>query len=449
MARGVSSIPAGAVLALAFLALMHTPVFASDVAVPDNGCTATLTEVAALPTEGNSGFEAWVEGEDIRLIAANLWDGINPLMESGSWIYNVSGDKDGVLTVNKLQRIPTTGATQAKYIPGPNGRDMLMINNYMKCGGKEEATARERPPCGPTSVYVPDGPGWADYKSLRTVGPTKSEYIYVGGGALWISVVENFMDQVSLWQFQRQDNNFDRRASMRVHAASDAVPTLVDDTLYFTVASKQSEKGSNNSACVLFALVDGSLMQVGALPAFGTSDLETIKFKGEDWLFVANERTEATVMINSHVYKFDKTGWAAFQDIPTTGARGGHFFIVGEDLWLGVANFGDMKHGKVESKSSLWRLNKEDQKFERMVEVDSFGATNWRHFTIKGHHFLALANQGHLTAKKYQTSYIYRLDTTCGGGDGSTPTRAQPMEEPLPPVPPAPEALPETPKSEL
>ena len=64
---------------------------------------------------------------------------------------------------------------------------------------------------------------------------------------------------------------------------------------------------------------------------------------------MANGRGSLSDLTNlGPIYRFNKETklFTWFQNIPTDGARGGHFFEKDGELWLAVANFGDINTGK-------------------------------------------------------------------------------------------------------
>ena len=169
------------------------------------------------------------------------------MMIAMSAMYNVSLLEDGQLLVKKMQRLDTMGAVDVHYVRYDGGVELLIMNNYVKCGGEKESlanregplllraqfarnalcpTSRVAPPlthnlkpalppesqschalpqpqtptadgCGPTALYIPAGAIWDEFKALRTFGPTKTQ-AFRAGGSLFLTIAEMFADEVSL-----------------------------------------------------------------------------------------------------------------------------------------------------------------------------------------------------------------------------------------------------------
>ena len=141
------------------------------------------------------------------------------------------------------------------------------------------------------------------------------------------------------------------------------------------VAGPQTEEAST----MVFSLENGTFTQHQAFRTMGTADIDFMAtVDGNVFMFVAEERNSSQATeIMSRIMVWDKElrQFAVFQDIPTDGAKHGKFFMKGNDIWLAVSNYGDMKKGRVEAKSKIYKFVFESQRFVEQAEIDTFGAS--------------------------------------------------------------------------
>ena len=134
-----------------------------------------------------------------------------------------------------------------------------------------------------------------------------------------------------------------------------------------------------------------------------------------------------------HIYSCDVCSLQAFfwsnltnkfvhlQSIPTDGAHAAELFEMDGNLYLAIANFGDPQAKRYSAMSSIWQwresiiggtmnceLTHKDispmcrsavhlpGQFHQIYSVNTFGATDWEHFTFKNFHYLAVSEEGDL-----------------------------------------------------
>ena len=150
------------------------------------------------------------------------------------------------------------------------------------------------------------------------------------------------------------------------------------------------------------------------LDTYGCHDADFARIGGRDLLFLSEDRSPASATIESSLLEFSAASgcFELLQKIPTDGAHAAELFEgPGGRAFLFVANFGDRFGQRYASRSSLWRGHVALVRgaFERMAEVESFGATDAEHFVMHGHHFVALANEGDIQRRLHQTSVVYEV----------------------------------------
>ncbi|HEY0449243.1 hypothetical protein [Actinophytocola sp.] len=107
------------------------------------------------------------------------------------------------------------------------------------------------------------------------------------------------------------------------------------------------------------------------------------------------------------------TGYERFRTLPVPGGEDAEFFTIGERAFLATASIrrgrGPYEFG-IDSVLYEWT----GSAFEHFQSFAGFAAKQWRHFTVAGQHFLALAQGVALpgTEKVNRPSEIYRWDGT-------------------------------------
>ncbi|MBB4942708.1 hypothetical protein FHR32_007108 [Streptosporangium album] len=100
-------------------------------------------------------------------------------------------------------------------------------------------------------------------------------------------------------------------------------------------------------------------------------------------------------------------GFEPFQSLPVPGGEDAEFFRIGERSFLATASI-RRGHGPYDYGVDAQVFEWDGARFQLFQSVPAFAAKQWRHFTIAGEHFLALA-QG-VPQPGNQPSRIYRWD---------------------------------------
>ena len=69
-----------------------------------------------------------------------MWDGTSEDMQASSYVYKVEDGEGGKLSLSKVQRLATKGASSAEiFTPSHATRETMLLTNYMRCGPKQKA----------------------------------------------------------------------------------------------------------------------------------------------------------------------------------------------------------------------------------------------------------------------------------------------------------------------
>ncbi|MDJ0840796.1 MAG: hypothetical protein QNK37_30065 [Acidobacteriota bacterium] len=113
----------------------------------------------------------------------------------------------------------------------------------------------------------------------------------------------------------------------------------------------------------------------------------------------------------SVIYKWNGEEFIAFQSFKSLGGTDWEFFSIDDDHYLALANFsGNHNRACIDSKVFKWRGGQ----FEWYQDIPTCGATDFAAFSMKGDHYLAVANWGNERTTKID-SIIYRWEEDIGG----------------------------------
>ncbi|MEU2867173.1 hypothetical protein ABZ672_54950, partial [Streptomyces mirabilis] len=85
-----------------------------------------------------------------------------------------------------------------------------------------------------------------------------------------------------------------------------------------------------------------------------------------------------------------ETGYESFQRLPLPGGEDAEFFRIGDRAFLAVASI-RTGSGPYQFAATARVLEWDGASFVEFQSFDSFAAKQWKHFTIRDRHFLALA----------------------------------------------------------
>ena len=242
-------------------------------------------------------------------------------------------------------------------------------------------------------------------------------------------VGENFADAVTLFELDAATLLFTRRQSLSVPGAGSMAVFEAGDEVVLVAASYHDPHTGWRTRSLVFAAdaragsLDFSERQ--RIDTHGAHDADVAEAGGELFLFLSEDRSEASSRVDSSLHVWDREArrFRLFQAIPTDGAHAAEIFE-GPDgaAYVMIANFGDRLGKRYAAKSTLWRQPHRGAQFELAAEVDSQGATDAEHFVVatargRARHFVALANEGDIGARAHQRSVVYELLASDGAAE--------------------------------
>ena len=104
-------------------------------------------------------------------------------------------------------------------------------------------------------------------------------------------------------------------------------------------------------------------------------------------------------IIQIYIWNTTTLSYSHLQAVPTDGAHAAEFFIMNQQLFLAIANFGDRHNARYHAESAVYRyvegeysddLNEHSEKqqcllggeFELVTTVNTVGATDWEYFEL-------------------------------------------------------------------
>ena len=388
----------------------------------------TLTAVARVPTQGAAGFKFFTSpssGEP-RLASASFWDGRSPDMAARSTLHALSADPRGGanLTLAALQSFPTRGAHGWDFFTH-NASSFAVVCSYYGCGSERGPAPAA---CGSTAVLRHDAASdeFVEHQALATAGPAQTAHLLPSTGAAYLLVGENFNDEVCVYRLSSSSARFEKDgACLPVPGAGALAAAEVAGHLYLAAASYHDAGWQTTSRVFRAPLpragdaapLAWALHQ--RIPTHGAHGAELATLAGVTYLFLAEDRSDAGPRVASALLALQPaTGlFEELQRLPTDGAHGGALFLgpTGQPC-LAVACFGDRLGGRYAARSQLWCRSNSSGAFERAAEVRTQGATDVEHWVWRGRHYLAIAEEGDLSRRAWQRSFIYELRAAAGAG---------------------------------
>jgi hypothetical protein len=412
-----------------------------------NNVAVTLQEAAQFSTAGAAGFKHFESAGRQYLVAANFWDGKSHDMSADSTIYSLKLS-DKLLLSQAFQKVRGKGAHGADVFTLKSGRRLLTIPSYYGCGSDRGPAPTGPGACASTlimqweeSMGLGSGTGtetesgrFVELQRLHTAGPAQTNNFLTRDGTMLLLIGENFNDEVCIYRVEEEKSpQASSKAFLRIvkqqcvpvpGAGSMAVAEVGDELILAATSYHDGQTGWSTRSRIFKAdarTIGSQLRFVESqrIDTQGAHDAELASVGGELFLFFSEDRGTAGPEVESTLLVWDRVTrtFVTHQRIPTDGAHGARMFN-GPDgaAYLMVANFGDRLGKRYASKSTLWRQQDRGPDhtsaiptFQRVAEVASYGATDAEHFVIDGRHFLALANEGDLQARRHQRSAIYEI----------------------------------------
>lgn len=192
--------------------------------------------------------------------------------------------------------------------------------------------------------------------------------------------------------------------SLPTDCARAAQPFRMNGNLYLAVAqfarNLADEKasmhgGDSDIPLVLYRWEAGHFIEVGNLPAAGGEDAEYFEINGRQFLAVANIRSGSgpyNYDVESVIFEYVEEQWCEFQRVATFGAKQWRYFSIDEQHFLGLAQ-GVEQPGLTSqhpTTSRIYRWNGE--KFTEFQILDGRWGYNWTFVTHGDQHYLAYAD---------------------------------------------------------
>ncbi len=183
------------------------------------------------------------------------------------------------------------------------------------------------------------------------------------------------------------------------HGANDWKSFQIEDATYLALANYQNNATVEiNSA--IYKWVDNQFIMFQEIPTKGASDWEYFSIESEHFLAVANYKSQVAYEVNSTIYKWNGDSLVVFQEIPTSAAYDWEAFTMDDTIFLAVANQLDAS-GDFTANSMIYKWN--GVQFDAIQSVLTHGASDWEAFNINDSlHFLAVANTYALTTDIFQ-----------------------------------------------
>lgn len=203
--------------------------------------------------------------------------------------------------------------------------------------------------------------------------------------------------------------------SLPTDCARAAQPFRLNGNLYLAVTQfarnlvdeKASMHGGDSDIpLVLYRWQAGCFNEAGSLPAAGGEDAEYFEIDGRQFLAVANIRSGAgpyNYDIESVIFEYFEDHWREFQRVATFGAKQWRYFSIDGQHFLGLAQ-GFEQPGLTSqhpTTSRIYRWNGE--KFTEFQILDGRWGYNWTPVTHGNQHYLAYADHlAHSPLLKWQ-----------------------------------------------
>jgi hypothetical protein len=153
--------------------------------------------------------------------------------------------------------------------------------------------------------------------------------------------------------------------------------------------------GDSDTSAPVYRWQDGRLVEDGALPLSGGEDAEFFKIGEEFYLVTAGVRSghgPYRYNIDQVLYKWISGSWAPIQKFAAFAAKQWHFFHVGHQAFLALAQGVTLDHIEATNprNSRIYAWN--GRQFDDFQTLAGMWGYNWESFEIAGQSFLAYAD---------------------------------------------------------
>ena len=369
----------------------------------------------SIATEGAIDFEAFVIDGETYLAVANHREGSSTSSTriTDSKIYKWNNSTSNF---DELQSIPTSGAYDFESFT-IDGQTYLAVTDFYN--GSYNLDSK---------IYEWNGSSFGELQSIPTSGATDFESFVIDGEAYL--AVTYFHDGSSpnlesvIYKWDQNTNQFDQEQIIATNGGFDSESFVIDGETYLAVANHFDGSYGLYSKIYQWNSSTNQFEEVQAIATNGASDIESFTIDGKNYLAVGNYRNASTRSINSHIYQWNSSTnqFDEFQAIATNGAMGFKSFTVDGENYLAVANNRSDATNNIDSKIYQWN----GSSFIEKQAIPTNGARNFESFAINGKTYLVVPNYMDDTSYNIN-SHIYTYDTLLSLSNTSTLAEDNPL----------------------
>lgn len=361
--------------------------------------TANVGDAIPIATDGGRDMEYFSIGGEHYLVVANYHfvDG----QTQDTVVYRYAGD-----TFVHHQTVPMVDA-------GPRDLEVFTI-------GSEQFLAVAKFPGNAyeanSTLYRWAGDGFVLHQSITTIRAVDMEFFTIGTEH-FLAVAnlrnsESFNQESHVYVWSDSEFEFVFNQSIATTAARDIEHFVMFDDQHFLVVANHMNYTSPRVDTVVYKWDSGKFVFFEAIATTAANAVKHFVIADDQhYLVIANFREGDSYAINSTVYWWDGQAFAVYQDIPTIGAKNWEPFTIDGEHYLALANLYDFGSYFQDSLVLKWS-GPPDFNFVIFQRVPTVGAILWRHFQMGQQHYLGVANFYNGTSHN-QTSFVYRWNSRC------------------------------------
>ena len=285
----------------------------------------------------------------------------------------------------RIQNIPTRGAVDWEYFNADGDHYLTVANHYASRSYNIDSV-----------MYVRAADDYfMEFQRIGTSGAADWEYFNVDGDhylAVANSQNGDTRNVDSVVYVREADGSFVEFQRIGTSGAVDWEYFNVDGDHYLAVANMGNDETVNIDSVVYVRGEEGSFSEFQRIGTSGANDWEYFNVEGDHFLVVSNSRNDTTYIVDSVVYVRGEDGFfSEFRTIGTSGATDWEYFNIDGDHFLAVANK-RVAHDDFDVASVVYVLG-DDGFFSEFQRIDEVGADDWEYFNVDGDHFLAVSHQ--------------------------------------------------------
>ena len=218
--------------------------------------------------------------------------------------------------------------------------------------------------------------------------------------AIPVLILLHNVNALLIFHFSLQDfcsNSFQKYQDLPTSGAVDVEQFTINGNQFLAVANSRSDTDGFNTESFIYKMNNFtekfSLYQT--INTMDAADMTYFTMADKHYLAVANRRSVFKDRLNSTIYQWNGQEFVVFQNVATKGARKLFFFKIGIEPFLSVVN---VYHGYVDSVIYKWRNNSFDE-FQKLLRNGNYGAS--AAFVINNETFIAVAADSHFYVFKW------------------------------------------------